>query len=215
MALSTYTGLQASVASWLNKSNLTSQIPDFISLAEAQMNRALRIRQMEQRDTASVSAEYSTLPSDFLEAKSLTASDGTTAWDLEPMPSEVISASAAGNYGQTGKPLFWARVATELRFYPVPDATYTVELTYWQQIPPLASNSTNWLLALAPDAYLYGTLLQAAPFLRDAEMLQVWSGGYTSALEALRGMERVQVGRLRTEVSQALGRSSYNINTDV
>ncbi len=69
MALSTYTELKSSLADWLNRSDLTSVIPDFISLAEAQIERQLRTRQMIVRATASfaAAAEYGTVPDDFLE----------------------------------------------------------------------------------------------------------------------------------------------------
>jgi hypothetical protein len=71
MALSTYAELKSSVADWLNRSDLTTAIPDFISLAEAQMERKLRTRQMISRASATISTEYSALPDDFLEVKSL------------------------------------------------------------------------------------------------------------------------------------------------
>ena len=73
MALTTYTELKASLADWLNRSDLTTVIPDFIRLAEAQMERQLRTRQMIVRATASfaAAAEYGTVPDDFLEVKSI------------------------------------------------------------------------------------------------------------------------------------------------
>jgi hypothetical protein len=70
MALSTYAELKASVADWLNRSDLTSAITDFVSLAESQMERDLRTRQMIVRANATVNTEYSALPDDYLEAKS-------------------------------------------------------------------------------------------------------------------------------------------------
>jgi len=68
MALSTYTELKASVADWLNRTDLTTIIPDFIALAEAQIERTLRTRQMIVRTTASIDTEYSAVPADFLES---------------------------------------------------------------------------------------------------------------------------------------------------
>lgn len=214
MAITNYTELQAAVASWVDLTNLTTTIPDFIALAEAMFNRDLRVPQMEQRDTASISSEYSALPSDFLEAKSLWANNGSSAWELEPLSSESMAREAAAVYGTTGAPKFWARVGPEVRYFLAPDQAYTVELTYWQKVPALASNSTNWLLSLSPNAYLYGSLLQAAPFIRDAEMLGVWRDGYASAISGLNSLERVRPGRLR--VDPALRRStSFNIQTGV
>ena len=71
MALSTYAQLQTSIGDWLNRSDLTATIPDFIALAEAQIERTLRTRQMIVRDTLTFSTEYGSIPADFLETKSL------------------------------------------------------------------------------------------------------------------------------------------------
>jgi hypothetical protein len=73
MALSTYAELKTSIGDWLNRSDLTSVIPDFISLAEAQVERTLRTRQMIVRANASFDAQYGAVPADFLETKSLKA----------------------------------------------------------------------------------------------------------------------------------------------
>ena len=67
MAITNYTELKSSLADWLNRSDLTSRIPEFISLAEAAFNRNLRTRDMLSRSTTSTNAQYVALPSDFLE----------------------------------------------------------------------------------------------------------------------------------------------------
>ena len=72
MALNTYSALKTSIANWLNRSDLTSEISgDFIKLAEADFNAKLRIRQMEQIDTLTVNAETVTVPSGFIGVRSL------------------------------------------------------------------------------------------------------------------------------------------------
>ena len=70
MALSTYTELKASVANFLNRSDLTTEIQDdFIKLTEADFNAKLRIRQMEQIDDVTINSETVTVPSGFIEAR--------------------------------------------------------------------------------------------------------------------------------------------------
>jgi hypothetical protein len=71
MALTTYAELKTSIGDWLNRADLTAVIPDFISLAEAQVERTLRTRQMIVRANASFDAQYGAVPADFLETKSL------------------------------------------------------------------------------------------------------------------------------------------------
>jgi hypothetical protein len=66
---------------------------------------------------------------------------------------------------------------------PTPDTGYTGELTYYGKITALSdSNTSNWLLAYAPDLYLYGALLEATPYLKDDERLATWSQLYTNSI---------------------------------
>ena len=67
MAISTKAELHTAVANWLNRSDLTSRIPEFIALAEASFNRNLRTREMLVRSTASVTGQYVSIPTDYLE----------------------------------------------------------------------------------------------------------------------------------------------------
>lgn len=184
MALSTYAELKSSVADWLNRSDLTTAIPDFISLAEAQMERKLRTRQMISRASATISTEYSALPDDFLEVKSLKLQTNP----VTPLQFETIDSldNLQQQYRSASKPRFFSIVGNQIRTVPVPDDSYTTELTYYAKLSKLSStNTTNWLLTAASDAYLYGTLMQAAPYLKDDARIAVWSSMYISALEDL------------------------------
>jgi hypothetical protein len=213
MSLSTYSDLQTSAAGWLERDDLTDRIPDFVTLAEAQMNRSLRVRKMVARSTATLADEFSAVPTDYLQPIQFICTDGSTTWEIDPTPLESIAAYKAQST-QTGKPRFYAVVGGEFQFYPAPDASYDAALTYYQQIPALSdAEPSNWVLANHPDAYLYGTLLQAAPYLRDAEQTAVWGQLYTAALDAIRTAERTLAGKLRTEVAQMLPRTSFNMNT--
>ena len=71
MAVSTYTELKASIANWLNRSDLSDEIADdFIKLTEADYNAKLRIREMEQIDTVTINAETVTVPTGFIAVRS-------------------------------------------------------------------------------------------------------------------------------------------------
>jgi hypothetical protein len=184
MALSTYAELKSSVADWLNRSDLTTAIPDFISLAEAQMERKLRTRQMISRASATISTEYSALPDDFLEVKSLKLQTNP----VTPLQFETIDSldNLQQEYRSSSKPRFFSIVGNQIRTVPIADDSYTAELTYYAKLSKLSStNTTNWLLTAASDTYLYGTLMQAAPYLKDDARITVWSSMYISALEDL------------------------------
>jgi len=185
MALSTYAELKTSIGDWLNRSDLTSVIPDFISLAEAQIERTLRARQMIVRANASFDAQYGAVPSDFLETKSLKLTSTNPQTPLEFLSIDALDQKAA-EYTASGKPKFFGVVGGQLRIVPTPDATYTTELTYYAKLAKLSSsNTTNWLLTSSPDIYLYGSLLQAAPYLQDDARIQTWATLYERALNDL------------------------------
>jgi len=182
MALSTYTELKTSIGDWLNRADLTAVIPDFISLAEAQVERTLRTRQMIVRANASFDAEYGAVPSDFLETKSLKLTSTNPQTPLEFLSIDALDNKAA-EYTGSGKPRFFGVVGGQFRIVPTPDATYTTELTYYAKLTKLSSSvATNWLLTSNPDIYLYGSLLQAAPYLQDDARIQTWATLYERAL---------------------------------
>jgi hypothetical protein len=185
MALSTYAELKTSIGDWLNRSDLTAAIPDFISLAEAQVERTLRTRQMIVRANASFDAQYGAVPADFLETKSLKLTSTNPQTPLQFLSIDALDNEAA-NYTASGKPRFFGVVGGQFRLVPVPDATYTTELTYYAKLTKLSSTvTTNWLLTSSPDIYLYGALLQAAPYLQDDARIQVWSSLYDRAMSEL------------------------------
>lgn len=187
MALTTYTELKASLADWLNRSDLTAAIPDFISLAESQIERQLRTRQMIVRATASFAAaqEYGTVPNDFLEVKSIKLNTNP----ITPLQFQTIDAMDSlsnTTYLSSGKPLYFSIVGEQIRLLPIPDGAYTAELVYYAKLTKLSSSvATNFLLTQAPDVYLYGALLQAAPYLQFDERIPVWSSLYQVGLDQL------------------------------
>jgi hypothetical protein len=185
MALSTYAELKASVADWLNRSDLTSAITDFVSLAEAQMERDLRTRQMIVRANATINTEYSALPDDYLEAKSFKLT-GTNP--ISPLVFQTINAmdDMQVSYTSSGQPKYLCVIGGQIRVLPTPDTSYVSELIYYAKLSKLsASNTTNWLLTLSPDVDLYGSLLQAEPYLQDDARIQVWAGLYQKGIDAL------------------------------
>lgn len=210
MALANYTDLQASIAANLHRTDLTSVIPDFVRSCEASMNRRLRVRSMFTRATSSAAAEYVGMPTDFREAIDLTLTDGTSTWAITPAPASVI-ADAQEN-ATTGRPRFYAIEGAELRLFPIPDASYTAEYSYYRSVPALASNATNWMLTENPDCYLYGSLAHAGLYTQDPDQISVWKGMFDQIMSEIISANRIPVGPLR--VDTALRGRAYNIQTD-
>ena len=146
MAITTYAELKTAIADFLNRDDLTSVSADFITLAEADINRRVRHWRMEKRSTAQLDTQYSAMPADFLEALRFYITSGDTS------PLELISQFEMVDHRHksgdaTGKPQYYAVTAGEFEVYPTPDSTYTAELYYYARTTALSdSNTTNWLL---------------------------------------------------------------------
>lgn len=183
MAIADYTSLQTSVANWLNRSDLTANIPDFITLCETDFNRKLRIRAMESRQNATINAGGpSTLPSGYVGAKRIILTS-----DPNPPIDYVTPEQFSKMYPITslqGRPKKFTIIASEIHFAPIPDSAYQVEMVLYSPFAALSSG-VNWMITNAPDVYLYGTLLQSAPFIKDKDSLEVWQGFYQNGLDWL------------------------------
>lgn len=184
MTITTYATLKSAVADWLNREDLTSVIPSFIALAEADINRVLRHYRMEKRSTALVDTQYSALPADWIETIRIQISG-------DPSRIELVSNAALADMrysraDRAGKPTHYAHTAGGLELFPTPDDEYTIEIVYFGSVPALSDvATTNWLLTAAPDVYLYGALTQSAPYLKDDQRAAVWAGLYQNAINSL------------------------------
>jgi len=182
MALDTFAGLKATIADYLNRDDLTAIIPSFITIAEAKFNRKLRTRQMIKRANGQIETAFFAYPSDWLQAKEFQLNTNPIV-RLQFVTEAYGDELKANRYVSIGQPAYYTITGTQLEFIPAPDSTYSAELTYYAKIPALSdANTSNWLLAYAPDLYLYGALLEAAPYLKDDERLAVWSQMYINSL---------------------------------
>jgi len=194
VAINTYATLVSAITEWLARdqdATLTARIPDFITLAEAKFNRKLLHPKMETRsttsvDTTSTSPEFITLPSDFQTMRSVRLSGVTGKPRLAFMTKTQIDDYRYSIDNVEDQPVYFAIVGTEMELAPTPGEDYELEMVYRANISALTSgNTTNWLLTLAPDLYLYGVLMEAAPYLKDDNRIAVWASGMQTALEQL------------------------------
>ena len=185
MTITNYTNLKSAIADWLLRDDLTAVIPSFIALAETQMQREIRHHKMMQRAEAEIDTRYFALPADWVEtARFHVAGDLPTRLELTSMDDMLQLRELNANTG--GRPTHYAHIGEQLEVFPTPNGTYDVELLYYQKIPALSDvNATNWLLTDYPDVYLYGSLMQAAPYLDNDQKMQVWAGLYGSAVNSI------------------------------
>lgn len=215
MAIATYSDLKTAVANWLNRSDLSAVIPDFISLAETHISRTQRAREMQASATANIDTQFFAVPADFLEVISFRIVDGQgNGYELiQATPAQISEALATST--QPTIPRFFTLIGDQFQIWPLPDQQYVGTLVYSQRIPVLSdTNPTNWLLEQAPDIYLYGALMQAGPYLRDTEALTMWKALFDQALEDLRVADKPVVGPLRTDVPVRGLYRRYNVITD-
>jgi len=185
MALTTYDELKASIADTLNRDDLTAQIPDFITMAETQINRDARHWRMEDRVIATVDSQYTALPANFVEPIRITI-PANESHILELMGPLELAKIRQENSDTTGRPQYYAIVDGAFEVYPTPDADYVLELVYYEAIPHMSSSlQSNWVLEHNPDAILYGSLLHSAPYLQEDNRVQVWGALYQAAISAI------------------------------
>lgn len=185
MTIANYSELQTAIADTLNRDDLTATLPMFVRLAEARIDRDLRHWRMEKRSVAELDAQYSALPSDFLQPIRLQITDYPNG-EIYPISTAQMLQLRGDDNDTAGRPTSYALTAGSLELHPTPDATYNASLVYYGRVPALSvSNTTNWLLTEAPDVYLYGALVHTAPYLKDDARIQIWESLFAQGLNNL------------------------------
>lgn len=202
MTITTYATLVSAATEWLARdqdATLISRIPTFIQFTEAKLNRMLFVPQMEVRSTTDVDTgtdepEFISLPSDFQTMRRVRLSSVTGKPALNFLTGTQIDSARYAYDNVTGQPTSYAIMGTEMELFPTPNDDYTIEMVYRANLLALTATSTsNWLLTLAPDLYLYGVLLESAPYIKEDGRIQTWGSGFSSALDGLNILGHRQV----------------------
>ena len=181
MAIATYSDLNASIANWLARSDLTSVIPDFVALFEARINRVLQVRQMVTSTTLTPSSGVATLPTDYLEWRRV-----TWAGDYRVNLQYVVPAYFAEQYPDSPSdvPRVFTIEGASLKVMPISDTS--IDFLYAQKVPALsASNTTNWLLTAHPDVYLAGSMVEARAYNMNGESAMAWNSKAENAMNEI------------------------------
>lgn len=182
MSITTYSELKTAVADFLNRQDLTTIVPTFISLAEAGFNRTLRHFSQETIATISMDAARESLPTDWVETIRFALTD---LGEIELVSHAMMMDLRATEEG-SGTPRYFTHSAGQIEVYPAPGSATSGELLYFAKVPALSDiATTNWLLTAAPDVYLYGALLHSAPYLKDDARVPVWQALYGQAMAEL------------------------------
>ena len=204
MALSNFTNISAKVQEWLNRQGadpVTTNVEDFIILAQRRITRDVRIPPMEVLTTLVLTANRAPIPSAMLDVKEMIAYDGENAWDVYRSTFSKVRSKRLQLHLKG--PDVFDTVADNFEFGPALSSGVAVDLVYYQELDFISTSvATNWFSLFAPELILYGALVEASVFLKDFEQEQKYERKYTQGLDLLTGMRnkaewagRLQVNR--------------------
>ena len=175
------------------------QIPRLINLAERRIARELKIQGFINVVVTNLAPGQSVVakPDRWRDTVSFTL--GTGANNEQRKSIYARSYEYLRSYWpdatETGEPVFYSDYDyNHWLVAPTPDAAYPLEILYYQ-LPPLLDEEyeTNWLTENAPEILLYGTLLEATPFLKNDERIAVWQNMYDRAAAMLNGEDLAKI----------------------
>jgi hypothetical protein len=219
MAISTFAELKTALASWLHRTGLTSHIPDFIMLAEEAMSRDLAdcpaLWVTEGGIALSGGSNTISLPAEAIGLRTLRIA---APYDepLELLPAAHLVRKTGMDSTSSGRPQCaavtgFSGATITVTLYPTADQAYTLEAVYPSTLTALSDAApTNFVLARAPSAYLFGALREAAPYIANDARIPVWEGKYQRAIDSLKSMPWEGQMYLSTELA-GLGGSAYDI----
>lgn len=196
MSIGTYTELQAAIALFSHRGNLTAQIPTFIQLAEARLNAILKARAQSAATTIATVAGVKTapLPSSLTGIKSLSIADVAPSIDYLTPEQFAEKYSTAWS----GAPRHYTVLADLIYFGPTPDAAYSVDCVMNADLPPLTdATPTNAVLTRWPNAYLFASLVELSDYTKDQAANLKWEGRLQEAIAGINQLDWHAGGPLR------------------
>ncbi len=196
MPFTTYVELNAAIADQLARSDLTAQIPDFVTLFEAEANRELfRHRLTETSTTLTPSAGDVALPSDYMGWRRVTWT-GSPVVELNYVHPSMLKAYYPTS--PAGIPAMFTIEGSTLKVRPVDD-TSDIDLGYFAK-PAALSSSLNWLMTNNPDAYFFGALEQAYLWIKDTDQAAPWSAKKAAVYTSIKTQNFRNAGALAVRV---------------
>jgi hypothetical protein len=185
MTITNYGTLKTAIADTLNRDDVTSVIPQFVALAQAQFNRKIRSHRQITRGSLTIDAQFEALPADWLETIRMTM-DANPIRVLTQISMDDLTRYRTAIDNTTDAPVYFAHNGTDIELFPTPSTSYTGEITYYAKVAALsADGDTNWLLTNHPDVYLYGSLMHTAPYLKDDARVALWAGLLAQAMNEI------------------------------
>ena len=202
----TYDSLTTDITQYLERNDtaVVQQIPQFIMLAEFEIAQQIKTLCQQQvvESTMTVGNQIIQKPARWRKTTSMNLT--TQSGEIQPIYLRKYEylRSYSPNVSSTDMPLYYADYNYDNWIVaPTPDFAYSFEVLYYERIQPLSSETqTNWLTQNAPNAMLYGTLLQAMPFLKN-DQRQIFQQKYTEAMQILKQEDQLRIAD-RSSIAQ-------------
>lgn len=181
--ISNYSQLKTAIANFMHRTDLDSNLPTFIQLAEKRITNIIKSGQLENLHTTYTVAAQETidLPADYTALKSIVIKT-IPQKQLTLRPAHIIN-----QYNQmqvTGRPEFYCIELDKIKLSPIPDAAYQIDIVSFDRLDALSdTNTTNWVLEQYPYLYLYASLVEASIFTNDVELIELYQSKYNQAIE--------------------------------
>ena len=194
----TYDSLTSTVLQYLERSDdaVVAAIPTFITLCEFEIAQQIKtLGQLQVAESAfNINSSTVQKPARWRKTVSMNVTSGTSKTPVYLRKYEYLK-NYSPNTTTTGLPLYYADYDYDNWIVaPTPDQAYSFEVLYYERISPLSSdNQTNWLTQNAPNAMIFGTLLQAMPFLKN-DARQIFQQKYQEAMGVLKAEDQLRVG---------------------
>ena len=180
MSITTYAELQTAIGNWLARSDLTSFLPDFVTLFEAQAAKKLRVRPMESTATLTPASGSANLPADYLGYRRATVTSSPRV-DMDYVAPSYLQALYPN--GITSVPTLFTIEASAIKTRS--SDVNTIELLYMAKTPAV-SGALNWLFTNHPDAYLFGSLAEAYMFIKNYQEAALWKARRDEAFDDIK-----------------------------
>lgn len=194
MAINDYSTLKQALADWSHRTDLSSQLDDFIRLGEERMATDLRVRELETSTTATLTGITLPLPTDFAEFRRF-----TIASTSKQSPEMIGADGLRAKYDSAnGFPKYYSLVGSNIEFNRTPDSAYTYVLDYWKKPPAITStDTTSAILTNYPGVYLFASLMELASYTKNDTDLARYQGKYSQYLGMANRRARQHGGPMR------------------
>lgn len=196
-AVMTYDSLTTDITQYLERNDaaVVNQIPSFIMLAEFEIAEQIKTLGQQQVVESTMTIGEPVIPKPARWRKTVSM-NVTVSGQIQPIllrKYEYLRQYAPSST-TTSTPLYYSDYNYDNWLVaPTPDQTYSFEVLYYERLAPLSSsNQTNWITQNAPNAMLYGTLLQAMPFLKN-DQRQIFQQKYTEAMQVLKQEDQLRL----------------------